>query len=45
MVPRFYIGTLNHVGICNLKVDMKLSKEISVNKWEGDIFDAQKILV
>lgn len=33
MVPRFYIDTLNHVYICNLKVDMKLSAGIKgVNK-------------
>lgn len=33
MVPTFYIDILNHVYICNLKVDMKLSAGIKgVNK-------------
>lgn len=33
VVPRFYIDILNHVYICNLKVDMKLSAGIKgVNK-------------
>lgn len=33
VIPRFYIDTINHVCICNLKVDMKLSAGIKgVNK-------------